>query len=309
MTCKHCNYQMDDKAAFCPNCGAPAAPAAAQQPAVHTQPPAYAQQPVYAQQPAPQKKKGKGCLIALIIALVLVAAAVIFVLSILGVFGPKSLGVSYTEADYTSAVSKMGLDITFEGMSGDELREYTEEIKESGEQLDFTDYDFTFSDYEQKTFTLTQEEATAFLNELAPAFYWYKDHQIRITDDGLIEASGTLRLKYALTNYLPGALDDAQVPDVLKNIVVLDTVNVYTRSDLSIRNNAVSERAESLKAGPVELTDIFSSSDLAYGEDVVADTIFDKVPGLEIYSLYVNSDNEIAVDALIPQTVEITKKR
>jgi hypothetical protein len=79
MFCQSCGQQIPDGSRFCPNCGyqysqsqTPAQPAA-QQPVY--QQPVY-QQPVY-QQPA--KRKKKGCLIAVIVGLAVIAALVIAV--------------------------------------------------------------------------------------------------------------------------------------------------------------------------------------------------------------------------------------
>jgi hypothetical protein len=77
----------------------------------------YPPQPIYAQQPvgappAPPKKKRHGCLITTVIVLGLILLGCVGV----GVYAfalskPKDLGVTYTEADYQSAITKMGIQV------------------------------------------------------------------------------------------------------------------------------------------------------------------------------------------------------
>lgn len=129
MQCAQCGMENVEGSQACSNCGAPlAAPA---QPGYPPQPaagytpqpqPGYAppqyppQQPYGAPQqpaampPAQAPKKKHGCLVAafVVLAVVLLGCAGL-AWGLTGMFKPKDLGVSYTEADYQSAVTKLGI--------------------------------------------------------------------------------------------------------------------------------------------------------------------------------------------------------
>ncbi len=138
MFCPSCGTPVADGDQFCPSCGtsmaagdAGQAPAAPVEPVVQAAPvfapppqapavqapvaPAYAPPP---QVQAPPKKK-RGCLIAVII----IAALLLCCLGTIGAgyFGllslgkPRDLGVRYTEADYQSATTKLGIDVSMSG--------------------------------------------------------------------------------------------------------------------------------------------------------------------------------------------------
>jgi len=320
MYCQNCGSEIPDQVLFCTQCGArTAAPqnpggssvAAPDQTAVTSpQPPppnntqplyppqAYVQQPFPVNDtPSPRKKKKKGCLIVLIILLVILAALGFLAASLLGLFGPKDLGVTYTEADYQSALDKIGTDITFDGMQGDDLRSYTRQIKKDGTKLEIDDYTWEHSNFQEKSFELTPAEATALLNEIAPGFYWFENQQIQIGRDGQVEASGTLLLNKAMNDFYPEL--KSKVP-----FDVFPRVNLYAKGGISISENDLTLSAETFKTGPIEG---ISATMLNENADYFA-VLYTSVPGLVIHRLEVTDDGNFAVDALIPQTTVISKK-
>ena len=129
--CPKCGAEVVDGAGFCAACGEPvvatsaAGPTpsvAAPQEPVYAPPPAVAYAPPtvpYAAAPVPAPKKKRGCMIALIVLGVLLlccvgsAAAAYFGFVSLG--KPRDLGVRYTEADYKSATTKLGIDVSMSG--------------------------------------------------------------------------------------------------------------------------------------------------------------------------------------------------
>ncbi|MPM95239.1 hypothetical protein SDC9_142393 [bioreactor metagenome] len=251
---------------------------------------------MYTQYPH-KKKKHVGLWIALIAVVAIVASAVIILSSLPDFLNPKNLGITYTEENYQSAVNKIGLNITFNGMTSDELREYTKKLKESGEKLNINDYTWEQSDYERKTFTLTSEEATAFLNEVAPAFYWFSNQQIKVGSDGKIEASGTLYLRKAVNELYPELSTKIPFP-------LFEKVNLYSKGSIHIENNSLTLDTDELEAGLINTI----SPQMLEDNAGYFNKLYSCVPGLEIYSLNVNEAGEIAVDALIPQKTIITKK-
>jgi hypothetical protein len=128
MRCTQCGAENVADAQFCASCGQPIAGAPAQYaPAAYAQPaatppgyapqPAYAPQQVYAPQPAPAaappRKKKRGCLVtALILIGVLLLGCGAVAWGLTSLVKPKDLGVTYTEADYQSAVTKFGVKMT-----------------------------------------------------------------------------------------------------------------------------------------------------------------------------------------------------
>lgn len=307
MFCQNCGSQIPDKVQFCAQCGAKADAAGPVDPAYTPAPsPAYAPPPTPAYTPAPspayapppKKKKKTGCLIAIIILLVILVAVAFFAASLLGLFGPKNLGVTYTEADYQSALDKIGTDITFDGMRGDDLRSYTQQIKKDGTKLEIDDYTWEHTDFQEKSFELTPAEATALLNEIAPGFYWFENQQIQIGSDGQVEASGTLLLNKAMNDFYPEL--KSKVP-----FDVFPRVNLYAKGGISISENDLSLSAETFRTGPIEG---ISTTMLNENADYFA-VLYTSVPGLVIHRLEVTDDGNFAVDALIPQTTVISKKQ
>ncbi|MDO8916235.1 MAG: zinc ribbon domain-containing protein [Coriobacteriia bacterium] len=153
MYCPKCGAQVADGSSFCAACGAPVTIAAdvvepvapptvepivepAVEPVAAPEPvpplPTYAPpptSPTYAPPPpgtfappastVPAPKKKRGCLIALVVLAALLlccvgsAAAAYFGFVSLG--KPRDLGVRYTEADYQSATTKLGIDVSQSG--------------------------------------------------------------------------------------------------------------------------------------------------------------------------------------------------
>jgi len=281
-------------------------PLSSNQPQYSQQNPMNMNQQQYAQQnypnmqnpyPIPKKKKRPGCFIAVLILLAILGAGTYFVLSLFGMIGSKNLGVQYTEADYQSAMGKIGTDIIFEGKSGTDLRDLSKELKKTGEKLPIADYEWKHSDYQEKSFTLTSEEASAFLNEVAPAIWWFEDQQIHVLPDGEIEASGTALLKKAMNDLYPELVQMIPFP-------MFDKVNLYAKGRISIKENQLDLQADTFKTGPIEGISAKMLNENAY----YFEKLYTSVPGLIIHSLEVNRSGEIEVDALIPQLTEIIKK-
>ena len=270
-----------------------AGPTAMQMPASYAPPPGAA--PINPVQP--KKKKKTGCLIAIIILLVILAVVGFFAASLFGLFGPKDLGMDYTESDYQSAMGKIGTEVTFDGKSGEDLRTYTKQVKQSGTKLDVNDYTWEHSDYQEKSFELTPAEATALLNEIAPGFYWFENQQIKIGSSGQVEASGTLLLNKALNDFYPEL--KSKVP-----FEIFPRVNLYAKGGISITENKLSLNTEAFLTGPIQgISPAMLDENAAYFE-----VLYTSVPGLIIHKLEVTDSGNFAVDALIPQKTVITKK-
>jgi len=234
---------------------------------------------------------------------ILVAAVVLIFLSVFWVYasfsllGPKDLGVRYTHEDYVSALEKTGIQVEYEGLTGEALEEY----KKNAEKKSIHDYNFEFSEYEQKEFTLTNEEATALLNELAPGFWWFDNLQVKVMPDGTMEGSSTADIKRLKTDLYSDVADDVPLP-------LPDTLNIYSKGTISIKNDQLRGDPESFNLGAVSLPDKYLEEESVDTMEEYFPRIYTVVPGLEINSLTSNSEGEFVFDGVIPQKVSVTAK-
>lgn len=233
----------------------------------------------------------------LLVAFVLILASVSWVYASFSLFGPKDLGVEYTHEDYLSAIEKTGIQIEYEGMAGEELEEY----KKNAEKKSINDYNFEFSDYKQKQFTLTAAESTALLNEIAPGFWWFDDLQVKVLPDGTMEGSSTADIKRLKSDLYADVADDVPIP-------LPDSLNIYSKGRVSVTNNQLTGDPETFYLGAVPLPDSYLEEESVNTMEEYFPRIYTVVPGLEINSLTSNSDGEFVFDGVIPQKVSVTKK-
>lgn len=214
------------------------------------------------------------------------------------VFDPKDLGVEYTKEDYNSALEKTGMVIEYEGQTGEELEDL---YKKNVEAKSINDYNFEFSEYERKEFTLTAAESTALLNEIAPGFWWFDDLQVKVSPDGTMEGSSKADIRKLKEELYSDVAGDVPIP-------LPNTLNIYSKGKIRVTNNQLSAEPESFNLGPVSLPEKYLEPESV---DVMEDyfpRIYTVVPGLEINSLSSNSDGEFVFDGVIPQKVSVTKK-
>lgn len=305
MYCSKCGASNPDHSKFCSGCGFDLTPQSVTAsphipPLQPPQPPVYAQ-PVYAGAPQPYappiKRKGHvGLWITIIILLSVIAAGVWFVCSIFA-FKPKDLGVTYTDADYQSALAKTGVEITFDGMSGEALEAYKDTLGDT--KLNIQDYKWEFSDFQPKSFTLTPAEATAFLNEIAPAFWWFDNLQVKAYPDGTMEGSSTADIARLKTDLYSDVA--AQVP-----IPLPDNVNIYSKGVIGIANNRLTGNPQAFEVGFVPLPNEYM---IPESVDIMAsyfERIYTIIPGLAINTLTSDGGGNFVFDGVIPQQVSVT---
>lgn len=233
----------------------------------------------------------------LLVVFVLILASVSWVYASFSLFGPKDLGVEYTHEDYLSALEKTGIQVEYEGMTGEELEEY----KKNAEKKSIHDYNFEFSEYEEKEFTLSAAESTALLNEIAPGFWWFDDLQVKVSPDGTMEGSSTADIKRLKADLYSDVADDVPLP-------LPDSLNIYSKGRISVTNNQLSGDPETFYLGAVPLPDSYMEEESVNTMEEYFPRIYTVVPGLEITSLTSNSDGEFVFDGVIPQKVSVTKK-
>lgn len=244
-----------------------------------------------------QKPKKKGLIITLSVIFILVLVGGYFVLKTLGVFPPKDIGISYTEKDFASVVEKTGINISVDGKSNEQTRDFLKDAKNNGEKHYLKDYDIVYSDFERKEFVLNSQEATAFINEVSPSLYCISNQQVKINKDGTVESSGTLHLKKAIEDFYPEMKESINFP-------LPDKVNLYIKSKIEIKDNSLSLDPEIFEAGSIKAVTPKMVKDNAN----FAEAIYKSMPGVMIYSFEVTDNGELAIDAQIPQKIIITKK-
>ncbi|MDR6223803.1 hypothetical protein [Methanococcoides alaskense] len=231
------------------------------------------------------------------IAFLLIIGGVFSAYASFSLLGPKDLGVEYTHEDYLSALEKTGMEIEYNGLTGEALEEY----KKDATKESIHDYNFEFSEYERKQFTLTAEESTALLNEIAPSFWWFDDLQVKVSPDGTMEGSSSVDIKRLKADLYPDVADDIPIP-------LPDKLNIYSKGQISITDNKLSGNPEVFNLGPAPLpAEYMADESVSVMEDYFP-RVYTVVPGLEINSLTSNSNGEFVFDGVIPQKVSVTEK-
>ena len=241
----------------------------------------------------PKKKKGKWILLGIFL---LFISLILWFVGSMFWFAPKNLGVKYTMEDYYSALEKTGISISFAGVSGEDL----EQLKSEGIKRSINDYNWEFKDYEAVSFTLTNEEATALLNEIAPGFWWFDRLQVKVAPDGTMEGSSRADidgLKRDLYNDVA-----ADIP-----IFLPSSVNIYSKGVIEIKNNSLSGNPESFYVGAAPLPQNLMTSESISVMEEYFPRIYTVVPGLEINSL-TSEDGQFKFDGVIPQTIIVEPK-
>ncbi|MDZ4166883.1 MAG: hypothetical protein U1E08_04225 [Coriobacteriia bacterium] len=123
------------------------------------------------------RKKRKGCLIGLAVVVVLVLLGIIGVAVFLGQMSkPEDNGVVYTEADFDSALAKVGV-----------------EWPELPEGADPADYERVYTGSQPLDATLTEAELSALMSYRHDASYWpIKSMQVDLTGGDTARASGVV---------------------------------------------------------------------------------------------------------------------
>lgn len=124
--------------------------------------------------PTPAPKKGRGCIVATVVVVLLLCLCCVGSVLALSLFTkPRDLGVTFTEADYWSAVEKAGIDIS--GLDGGGDPAATEVVYEGSVPLDET---------------FTSAEVSALISYSHMSGWPVHDTQIRFNEGGNVEISG-----------------------------------------------------------------------------------------------------------------------
>ncbi len=198
----------------------------------------------YSSYPTPKHKIRYGLIILLIVIIAIVSIGVWF-FGKLFFFKPRDLGVRYTPEDQEIALQKTKIQVTFDGITLDEMDE--EERKQISTNMSFDDFVWEYDDYIRESFVLSSSEATALLNSFMPAFGWVDHIQLKGHPDGIIESS--FSLSFAVFEHLFGGTVDKDSGGLLDS----GKVNIYSKGDFYIQENSVIMAAKDLEIGPVPL--------------------------------------------------------
>lgn len=317
MFCTKCGENLAADAKFCTSCGmvletvasVPVQPIQQQY-----APPPYVEpnQPFQAPSAPPpniaptKKKRHIGCFVVLFIVLA-VAAAILFAIAKFVWLGPRDLGIRYTQEDFDSSMKKVGLKVDYKGMNSDQLSAYIDEHE--GEKLPLDTYNWKFSDYQEKKFELTPEEATAFANEIAPLLTWFDDVQFKTYTDG--SSAGSYKVHFDKIKEELIADVVSQIPSAVTNMLP-DTFNLYTEGTFEIKENEiiVAKKLDRLDVGVVPLQPVIgdiSDETRSVIYDYV-ERIYKQIPDLKIHVLKINSAGNFEISAYMPTRVTLTDK-
>jgi len=247
-------------------------------------------------QPKKKKKSHKG-FVFIVLLLILIGAVAYIFLSISGFLRPNDLGITYTKEDFNNAMEKVGVNLTFDDKTGDELYDYLQQYKTTDEKLAWSDYTLKATKYEERNFVLTSEEATALISEIAPQFFIFKNLQINVLENGEIEGSGTLLVNQVIANFAPEQV--GKIPSYIP-----DKLNFYAKGNVSVEDNVLFLDVKDVKTGAIKTVKSEQiEENVQYFEE-----LYKCVPGLVIHSLKGTSDGKIAVNALVPVDPVIVKK-
>jgi hypothetical protein len=167
--------------------------------------------------------------------------------------------------------------------------------------LNFEDFNWEFSKYEHKSITISDVEATAFFNEIAPFFWWFKNTQVKIQPDGKIFSSSTVNIKKLKSNLYEDVADKIPFP-------LPDQVNLYTEGGFAVKDNRISIEPDAIDAGIIPVKSILSTGEnLNVFEFYLERFYTPTIPGMTIDNAGVK-DGQFVFEGTIPTEIKVTPK-
>lgn len=146
-------------------------------------------------------------------------------LLILGVIFPgllwrKDLGVKYTKADYDSIMSKLSY------------------MKDEAPKGDLSSYTYKYGALQDVDVIFTSSEITAFFNYNRPTEYPLNDVQIRVNNDGTIDAVAVADVDYFLNEFMSSKYSKDQINNSIPLLGILpNKVNLEIKFSGSVLDN------------------------------------------------------------------------
>jgi uncharacterized Zn finger protein (UPF0148 family) len=299
MFCIKCGQSIPDGTVFCPNCGqqqtgtsGSAAPQAYtyQQPAAQVMSPPPQPQ-AYQAYPAAKPKKKRGCLTAFLIVLAVViigAAGVYFLLP--GMSKPVDLGIRSSREAYESALKKLAI------------------IKDKSPAKGAADdYSIIYGEPHDVDTSLTSEELTSFFNENRPPYYAVKNVQVRINDDGSIEASATLDTSYVFNEMLGSQYSKKDAQSALPMLgLIPKSVNIYFKAEGGVENNQVEGLSvDAVTVMGIPIPQSLIGDNLSFITNTLDSYIANECSKVGAYISSVEADNgTIDIQGSVPSSIE-----
>lgn len=166
--------------------------------------------------------------------------------------------------------------------------------------LNFEDYNWEFSKYEHKSITISDVEATAFFNEIAPFFWWFKNTQVKIQPDGKIFSSSTVNIKKLKSNLYEDVADKIPFP-------LPDQVNLYTEGGFAVKDNRISMEPDAIDAGIIPVSSILSTGENLNVFEFYLERFYTTIPEMTIDNAGVK-DGQFVFEGTIPTEIKVTPK-
>lgn len=242
-----------------------------------------------------KKKKGKGLIKFLIFLLVLGGIVLSLGYIFPGLLWVKNLGVNYSSSDYNSIMEKLN---------------YIKDTAPTGDNED--DYTYKYGELTEVNVEFTSEELTAFFNENRPSYYALKNVQIKINDDGSIEAVATANVDYFLNEVLDGEYSKEEINSHIPALGILpDNVNLYIKMSGSVTNNKSNISIDKVSVQGVTIPSVYINSNAAVNTiNIAGDSIMSKYnekTGSSFDSITI-SNNKINFKGSIPSSLERIEK-
>ncbi|MGB9694641.1 MAG: hypothetical protein ACP5SB_01495 [Caldisericaceae bacterium] len=218
----------------------------------------------------------------------IVVVAVLFLIAGFVVFSftgkAKDLGVRYTSKDFQNVSKKAGV--------------IKDAIPVSGKRSDYT---YNWSGKVNVNAVYSQEELTAWFDSNRPSYSPFKNVQIKINNDGTVEASANVDFK-SIADYYLTPEERKYVPSFIPSAAPM-----YAKGTLSVTNNVVHLNPEKITIGLVPVpSNLLTPTNVSYLETKI-ESLIAETPNLYVETLKVQ-DGKIVYKGTGPKTLTRVKK-
>lgn len=197
---------------------------------------------------------------------------------------PKDLGVRYTYDNYKTTLAKAKIKYGDNPTTGK-----------------YTDYIYKYSGKVQINTTYGQEEISAWFNYDKPSYYPIKNVQIKINQDGTMEASGNVNFVSA-ADFILTEEEKKYIPSFVPK-----EAPVYVKGTVFVKNNDVHLNPEKIVIGAISVPSKYLTKDnISYLESKI-ENLMRAVPNLYVEELYVK-DGKVVYKGTGPTSLTIVKK-
>ena len=229
-------------------------------------------------------------LLMLVVVVVLVAGYFGFVPGVSSLFGSDKavdLGVDYTQSDYQSARAKGDIDRV-------DLPEGTSPANS-----------LHFSGQHPASFSLSNAEATALVNEKSWLYFPIRDAQIRFNADGTAEFSGILMMDKLkdFTAALGVTNDEYNTAlEWVKRVTVLQSnLPFYIKGSGSVTNGVIAFQTDEIILGRVNIPVDQINENKSQAISMV-ESLFARIPGFSVRNFSI-SGGQMHFDGTLPDSV------